>query len=335
MTSRRSAAAAALLAAALAAAVASSGPADARPAGVSTGGVGIRSAAVVGCPLLPADNIWHHRVDTLPLVRGSATFVASIGTAAHLHPDFGSGLIEGAPFGFPITTVPADQPLVPVSFTYAAESDRGPYPIPPTARVEGGAAATGDRHVLVYRPSSCTLYELFDAHRLAGGGWRAGSGAVYDLRSNRLRPRGWTSADAAGLPILPGLVRYEEVSKGVLRHAIRMTVPQTKKAFLWPARHFASTSTNAALPPMGLRLRMKSSVSLAGLGPQARVVAQAMKTYGLIVADNGSPWFFSGTQDGRWDNDDLNGLKRFTGADFEAVDESGLMIDPSSGAARP
>ena len=265
----------------------------------------------------------------------SAAIVASIGLTGRLHPDFGSGLIDGAPFGFPITTVPAGQAGAPVSFDYAAESDPGPYPIPANARIEGGAAASGDRHVLIHQPSSCRLYELFDAHRLANGRWHAGSGAVFDLRSNRLRPRGWTSADAAGLPILPGLVRYDDVAAGAIRHAIRVTVPRSRHAYLWPARHSASTLTSSALPPMGLRLRMKASVSLVGLPPQSRVIAQAMKTYGLIVADNGSPWFFSGTQDSRWNNDDLNALKRFTGAGFEVVDESALMISADSGAARP
>jgi hypothetical protein len=294
-----------------------------------------KRAAATPCTVLPANNIWNHRVDRLTVPASSAAIVASIGLTGRLHPDFGSGLIDGAPFGFPITTVPAGQAGVPVGFDYAAESDPGPYPIPADARIEGGAAATGDRHVLVHQPSSCRLYELFDAHRLADGRWHAGSGAVFDLRSNRLRPRGWTSADAAGLPILPGLVRYDEVAAGAIRHAIRVTVPRSRNAYLWPARHSASTLTSSALPPMGLRLRMKASVSLVGLPPQSRVIAQAMKTYGLIVADNGSPWFFSGTQDSRWNNDDLNALKRFTGAGFEVVDESALMISADSGAARP
>lgn len=320
----------ALVTGAALAALAGGGTASARPAGPSP-----VAASAAACTILPADNVWHHRVDALPRAAGSNTLVASIGSAAHLHPDFGSGLIDGAPFGFPITTVPAGQSGVPVTFGYAAESDAGPYPLPTNARIEGGPAATGDRHVLLYQPSSCRLYELFDAHRLSTGRWRAGSGAVYDLRSNLLRPLGWTSADAAGLPILPGLVRYDEVAAGVVRHAVRVTVPRSRTAYLWPARHFASTSASSALPPMGLRLRMKASVSLAGLSPQARVIAQAMKSYGLIVADNGSAWFFSGTQDSRWANDDLGGLKRFTGADFEAVDESGLMLSIGSGAARP
>jgi hypothetical protein len=293
------------------------------------------AAAAVACTVLPADNIWNHRVDRLPVPSSSAALVRSIGPTGHLHPDFGSGLIDGAPFGFPITTVPAGQALVPVGFDIPQESDPGPYPIPANARIEGGAGSTGDRHVLVYQPSSCRLYELFAAHRLANGSWHAGSGAVFNLRSDRLRPRNWTSADAAGLPILPGLVRYDEVAAGAIRHAIRVTVSRSRNTFLWPARHQASSLTGASLPPMGLRLRMKASVSLAGLPPQSRVIAQAMKTYGLIVADNGSSWFFSGTQDSRWNNDDLNALKAFTGADFEVVDESGLMISPDSGAAKP
>ena len=292
-------------------------------------------AAAAACTVLPANNIWNHRVDRLTVPASSAAIVASIGLTGRLHPDFGSGLIDGAPFGFPITTVPVGQAGVPVSFDYAAESDPGPYPIPANARIEGGAGATGDRHLLIHQPSSCRLYELFDAHRLANGRWHAGSGAVFDLRSNRLRPRGWTSADAAGLPILPGLVRYDEVAGGAIRHAIRVTVPRSRNTYLWPARHRASTLTSSSLPPMGLRLRMKASVSLVGLPAQSRVIAQAMQSYGLIVADNGSPWFISGTQDSRWRNDDLNVLKRFTGTSFEVVDESALMISVDSGAARP
>lgn len=290
-------------------------------------------APPVGCPLFPRTNIWHRRVDDLPVLRRSAALVTSIGRTARVHPDFGSGLVDGAPFGFPVTRVPVGQGLVRVRFDDADESDPGPYPVPRAARVEGGAAATGDRHVILYDQAHCRLYELYDAHPRSDGSWRAGSGAVYDLRSNRLRPAGWTSADAAGLPILPGLVQVEEVRRGRIDHAIRMTVPVSRDTYVWPARHAASTSADPALPPMGLRLRLKRSVDLSGLHGQALVVARAMRTYGVIVADNGSPWFISGTEDRRWDNDDLRQLRQLSGDDFEAVDTSGLVVSRSSGQA--
>jgi hypothetical protein len=221
---------------------------------------------------------------------------------------------------------------VPVRFGYAGESDPGPYPIPPDAPVEGGPGAAGDRHVLVVQAGSCRLYELFDAHR-EGGGWRAGSGAVWDLRSNRLRPAGWTSADAAGLPILAGLVRYEEVARGRVDHAIRVTVDRSQAGYLWPARHHAGEA-GRSLPPMGLRLRLRAGVDIGGFPYQARVILQAMRTHGLMVADNGSSGFIGGVPDERWDNDALHQLRRVTLADFEAVDTSGLRISPASATAR-
>jgi hypothetical protein len=290
-------------------------------------------ARTASCPLFPADNIWHADVSKLPVHRASAALVASIGAGSHVHPDFGSGLIDGSPFGIPVTRVPAGQRRVKVTFDYAGESDRGPYPIPANALVEGGSGG-GDRHVILHDPVGCRLYELYAAQR-TGRGWHAGSGAVYDLRSNRLRPDGWTSADATGLPIMAGLVRYEEVASGRIDHAIRVTVPRSRGSYVWPARHAASERRDASLPPMGLRLRLKASVDISRLPRQARVVAQALKTYGVIVADNGSPWFISGTQDRRWNNDALGALKDFTGADFEAVDTSRLMVDRNSGRVRP
>ena len=300
------------------------------PVGVS----GARNVAAVACTILPSNNVWHSPVTSLPLNRRSATYVRSIGASSHLHPDFGSGLIDGAPFGMPITIVRHPAAAVRITFEYASESNHGPYRIPATALVEGGSRSTGDRHVIVLDTSTCTAYELYDAHRHSDGSWTAGSGAIYNLRSNALRPAGWTSADAAGLPIVAGLVRYSEVANGRIDHAIRMTVPRTDLAYLWPARHYAAYGHNAALPPMGLRLRLKKSVSLAGLPPQARIIAQALKTYGAIVADNGSAWYITGTQDSRWSNSQLNTLKRFTGANFEAVSESGLQISANSGQAR-
>jgi hypothetical protein len=290
-------------------------------------------SAAAGCSILPPDNVWHADVSRLPVLAQSSAYVASIGAAKPVHPDFGAGRIDGAPFGIPVTTIRPDQARVPVRFEYAGESDPGPYPIPPNAQIEGGPNADGDRHVILYDPAGCKLYELYDAHP-QGTGWAAGSGAVYDLRSNRLRRAGATSADAAGLPILPGLVRYEEVKAGHIDHAIRLTAPQTRNAYLWPARHAASTRTDANLPPMGLRLRLKASVDVSRLPGPARVVAEALKRYGAILADNGSAWYLSGTQDDRWDNDALNALKSLRGDQFEAVDESGLMVSADSGQVR-
>jgi hypothetical protein len=293
---------------------------------------GAPSLAASGCPLFPADNVWHADVSRLPAHPRSGAYLAAIGRGAGIHADFGSGTWDGGPIGIPYTVVPASQPKVPVSFGYAGESDPGPYPIPPGAPVEGGPDAGGDRHVLVVQAGTCRLYELFDAHR-EGAGWRAGSGAVFDLRANRLRPDGWTSADAAGLPILAGLVRYEEVARGRVDHAIRVTVDRSQAAHLWPARHHAG-QVGASLPPMGLRLRLRAGVDIAGFPSQARVILQAMRTYGLVVADNGSSGFIGGVPDERWDNDALHQLGRITLADFEAVDTTALRVSNASAAAR-
>ena len=226
------------------------------------------------CPVLPRNNPWNQRVDALPVAAGSAAITASIGLDRPVHPDFGSGLWEGAPIGIPYRVVGARQRRVPVSFGYAGESDRGPYPIPANAPIEGGPRSDGDRHVLIVDRARCRLYELFDAHRVAGGRrWRAGSGAIFDLRSNRLRPAGWTSADAAGLPILPGLARFEDVRRGRIDHALRITVPRSRREFVYPARHFASPFTDPDLPPMGLRLRLRAGVEAAGTASGAQVVA--------------------------------------------------------------
>ena len=277
------------------------------------------------CPVLPKGNHFNQRVDRLPVARNSQTLVDSIGRAAGFHADFGSGTYDGGPIGIPYTVVRGSQKKVPVTFEYADESDGRRYPIPPNAPIEGGRNADGDRHVLIVDRDRCRLYELFDARPQAGGTrWTAGSGAIFDLRSNRLRPAGWTSADAAGLPILPGLARYDEVAKGSIDHALRFTARRTRRAYVYPARHFASDDSDPSLPPMGLRVRLKAGTSLAGLGPQARVVARALKRYGALLADNGSPWYFSGAPDRRWDNDDLHTLDRLTGADFEVVDTSSL-----------
>jgi hypothetical protein len=271
------------------------------------------------CPIFPADNPWNQRVDRLPVAQDSAALIRSIGAGSSLHPDFGSGTWEGAKIGIPITVVGAATKTVPVVFDYADESDRGPYPIPAGVAIEGGS----DRHALLVDRTSCRLYELFALER-KGGGWHAGSGAIWDLRSNRLRPAGWTSADAAGLPILPGLARFDEVARGRIDHALRFTAERTRRAYLYPARHHAGDSTDPSLPPMGLRLRLRANYPLRGFGPQARIVLEALKRYGMILADNGSSLYVTGAPDPRWDNDDLHALGRVTGADFEVVDTRSL-----------
>jgi hypothetical protein len=275
------------------------------------------------CTVFPADNPWNRRVDTLPVAAGSAATIATIGLAKTMHADFGSGLWDGGPIGIPITVVGKGQAKSTVRFEYADESDRGPYPIPTGVKIEGGAGSDGDRHALIVDRDACRLYELY-ALRRTRGRWTAGSGAIWDLRSNRVRPAGWTSADAAGLPILPGLARYDEVAKGHIDHALRFTVSHTRRAYVWPARHYASSLTDPALPPMGARLRLKADFDISGFPRQARVVLQALKQYGMIVADNGSDWYVSGAPDPRWSNDDLHTLGRVPGSAFEVVDTSSL-----------
>ena len=284
------------------------------------------------CPTFPADSVWHADVSHLPVHPSSAQYVSSIGSTAHAHADFGSGTWDGGPIGIPYNVVGAGQPTTSVTFDYDDESDHVPYPIPANPAIEGGPDSTGDRHVLIVDSSTCTLYELFDAQPNGDGTWHAGSGAVWDLNNNALRPDTWTSADAAGLAILPGLVRYDEVASGRIDHAIRVTVPRSDRSYLWPARHQAGTA-DPSLPPMGLRLRLRADFDVSTYAPEVQVILQAMKTYGLIVADNGSPWYISGVPDERWDNDHLHELGNLTGADFEAVDESTLMVDPNSGQA--
>ena len=287
--------------------------------------------SIAGCPIFPADNVWNTPIDQLPVDSHSSIYIATIGSTKGLHPDFGT-VWEGAPIGIPYTIVPGSQPKVGITFYYDDESDPGPYPIPPDAAIEGGDDSTGDRHVLVLDRDNCILYETFDSWPQPNGSWEAGSGAVYDLNSNDLRPSGWTSADAAGLPILPGLVRYDEVAAGEIRHAIRFTAPQTRKAYIWPARHYASSLTGTNYPPMGQRFRLKASFDISGFSPEVQVILRALKKYGMILADNGSSWFISGAPDSRWNDDILvNELKLVKGSHFEAVDESSLMVDPDSG----
>jgi hypothetical protein len=274
--------------------------------------------SIGGCQMLPADNPWNQKVTGLAVRSDSSRFISSISASGktELHPDFGGA---GA-YGIPYAVVPASQPEVPIDYqAYGAESDPGPFPIPGSAPVEGGSASDGDRHVLVVQQGSCHLYELGRAF-WQGNHWDADVGVNWDLGSNALRPAGWTSADAAGLPILPGLVRYDEVAAGHIDHAVRFTVHDSQKGYILPATHDASSSTNAALPPMGLRLRLKASFSLAGYHGESLVILQALKTYGMIVADNGSSWYISGAADPRWNDDDLSQLKGVPGSAFEAVD---------------
>jgi hypothetical protein len=265
---------------------------------------------LAGCPVFPASNQWNQRVDTLPVAPGSDAIVAAIGADKPVHPDFGSGLWDGGPIGIPYNVVTAKTPRVKLGFDYADESDRVAYPIPPHVKLEYGS----DHHALLLDRSACKLYELYALH-----GRHAGSGAVWNLRSNKVRPAGWTSADAAGLPILPGLARYDEVGRGHIDHALRFTVERTRRAYVYPARHFASDLTDPNLPPMGLRFRLKASFDTSKFPRQARIVLEALKRYGMIVADNGSSWFISGAPDPHWSNDDLHTLGRVTGADFEVV----------------
>jgi hypothetical protein len=277
------------------------------------------------CPIFPASNQWNMRVDNLPVAGNSDTLVRSIGADASVHADFGSGLYNGGPIGIPYTTVSGHQRKVHVSFQYSDESNRGPYPIPSNVPIEGGRGSSGDRHAIIVDRTHCKLYELYALYPPSGGhGWTAGSGAIWNLRSNRLRPKTWTSADAAGLPILPGLARYDEVRRGSIDHALRFTVPETRKAFIYPARHYASSSDDPSLPAMGQRFRLKKSFDDSHYPRQARIVLEALKRYGMILADNGSSWYISGAPSRGWNNDDLHTLGQVKGSDFEAVDTSSL-----------
>jgi hypothetical protein len=272
------------------------------------------------CPIFPKSNPLNQDISHAPVDPRSAAYIASIGLGGRLHPDFGTN----PSYGIPYTVVGAHQPKVPIKFTeYGEESNPGPYPIPANAPVEG-AGEEGDRHVLVLQEGSCKLYEL-DAAQRSPGGWNAGSGAVFSLRSNALRPNGWTSADAAGLPILPLLVRYPEVHAGQIDHALRVTVQRTQAGFIHPATHLASANADPALPPMGLRLRLKGSYSLAGFHGESLVVLRALKRYGLIVADNGSSWYITGAPDPRWNDADLEQIKRVPGSAFEAIKTGAIL----------
>jgi hypothetical protein len=285
-----------------------------------------------GCPILPANNIWNTPVQSLPVLSNSSSMVTTIGPTTGLHADFGAGLWDGGPIGIPFITVPGSQTKYPATFTYADESDPGPYAIPLNAPIEGGSGSTGDRHAISIDTTNCILYELYNAHP-GSSSWTADSGAIFDLKSNALRPVTWTSADAAGLPIMPGLVTYEEVQSGEIKHAIRFTAPQTRRAYVWPARHYASSLTGTQYPRMGERFRLKASFDITPYPAEVQVILRAMKKYGIIVADNGSAWYISGKPDDRWNNTNLHMLGQVLGSNFEAVDSSSLLIDPNSGAA--
>jgi hypothetical protein len=285
--------------------------------------VPVGANAAIGFRLFPPDNPWNTDISSLPVERDSATYLASIGLTASMHPDFGT-VWDGAPNGIPYVVVRGTQPKVPITFYYADESDPGPYPIPLDAPIEGGPASDGDRHVLTLDVDNHLLYEVYDAHYDAGTGqWTAGSGAIWNLDSNALRPASWTSADAAGLPMLPGLVRYDEVSAGEITHALRFTVPRTQRAYVYPATHFASDSSDPSLPPMGLRLRLKAGYDVSGFPSEVQVILRALKKYGMIVADNGSPLYLSGAPDPRWDDDALHAISQVKGSDFEVVETTG------------
>jgi hypothetical protein len=292
-----------------------------------SGAAAAPSPQLGGCPLFPATNPWNERVDRLPVAADSDAIIQSIGAGVGVHADFGSGLWDGSRIGIPYVVVHGRQtPKSRVTFDYADESDKGPYPIPANVPIEGAPAHPneGDRHALIVDRDTCRLYELYALQR-NGARWTAGSGAIWNLRSNAVRPAGWTSADAAGLPILPGLARWDgDASTGVIRHALRFTVQRTRRAYVYPARHYASSSDDPSLPPMGLRVRLRASVDISHLPPQARIVAQAMKTYGMIVADNGSNWYVTGAPSPHWSNDQLHALGALHGSDFEVVDTSSL-----------
>ena len=283
-----------------------------------------------GATIFPTNNVWNIPISGLPIHQNSKKYIESIGSSKPVHPDFGSGTWEGQPMGIPINVVGPNTKRVQVTFEYADESDKVAYPIPDNPKIEGGIDSDGDRHLISLDPSALKLYELFQVSKAKNGSWSAGSGAVYDLRSNSLRPEEWTSADAAGLPILPGLLRYAEVASGSIDHALRFTAPKTQRAFVWPARHAASSDSSDKLPPMGIRLRLRSNFDETAFPKDCQVILRCLKKYGMFLADNGSSWYISGEPDERWNNDTLHKLSEVTGADFEVVDESSMMVNRNS-----
>ena len=320
--------------AAVAAVVALAGAGLAPIVAVGPAAAGTPVPGAPNCPMYPSDNIWNTDISGLPVDVNSSSWLSSMHSATtHLHPDFGPSGDPSVPYGIPYTVAAPSTPKVSLTFGYPGESDPGPYPFSASTPIEGGAGSAGDRHALMVDPSTCTLYELYDA-RYSPTGSTAGSGAIWNLGSNALRPAGWTSADAAGLPILPGLLRYDEVRSGSITHAIRMTAAATDTSYLWPARHEAGSASNPGLPPMGARFRLRAGYDISGYSPAAQVVLRAMQHYGLILADNGSDWYFGGTADPGWPASLVDELKQVPARAFDAVDESSLMINPDSGQAR-
>ncbi len=295
-----------------------------------SGGPGEGGPHIGNCPIFPADNIWNTPIDKLPKLAKSDAYIASIG-AKKIHPDFGTNLN----YGIPYTEIPPNTREVPVTFEYAEESDQGRYPIPPDAPIEGGSENPGDAHVILLDKQKCILYELYHAARQRDGSWSAGSGMHMNLNSNDLRPDGKTSADAAGLPILPGLVRYDEVTSGEINHALRFTLPRTRNSYVWPARHKASSNGDKNLPPLGTRFRLRADFDISEFSLNDRVILKALKTYGMFLADNGSALYLSGVSDKRWNNDELHRLGEITAQDLEAVDESDLQVSSDSAKVRP
>ncbi len=297
---------------------------------LSTSPAAYSQQVIQGCSVFPANNVWNTRIDKLPVDVNSATYVRSLGAATHLHPDLGTN----STYGIPYNVVPSSMPKSKVKFDYADESDPGPYPVSTKLLIEGGSWNSGnggDRHVLMIDPTAKKLYELYDTHSTASG-FTAGSGAIFPLSSNQLRPNGWTSADAAGLPVLPGLLNYTEASSGKISHALRLTCQHTR-GYIWPARHQAGAQISG-WPPMGQRFRLKASFDISKYSKINKVILTALKDYGMFVADNGSNWYVTGAPDSRWNDADLNNLKNLKGSDFEAVDESSLIVNPDSAKAK-
>ena len=290
------------------------------------GTAAVNAQELGGCAMFPRNNIWNTPIDNLPVHSSSARFIETEGPDRNLHPDFSK---TG---GIPYIVVPANQPMVPINLA-SAESDPGPYPIPPNVPIEAGFGPDSDDHALILRQGECKLYEIYQLRKQANGSWNGSSGAVFDLKANGMRPDGWTSADAAGLPILPGLIRFDEIEAGEIKHAIRLTVPRTRNEYVWPARHFASRLFEPIYPPMGTRFRLKASYDISGFPKDVQVVLRALKKYGMILADNGQSWFLTGVPDPRWDDDLWATIKRVKGTDLEAVDASSLMISPNSAQA--
>ena len=299
-------------------------------AAVQSGAAAIRALPNTTCTVFPANNYWHADISKLPVSSHSKAWLRHMSPSSHLHPDFGPSYgAQPVPYGIPYTVVTSSHPTVRVHFTYASESDDVRYPLGSDSKIEGGSGASGDRHVLIVNKTTCRLYELWNVHHTSHG-WTAGSGATWSLTSNRLRPAGWTSADAAGLPILPGLLRLDEVKAGHVDHAIRFTTDMTDRRYIWPARHQAGSARDISYPPMGARFRLKASFPISSYRADTRAVLRAMKRYGLVLADNGSPWYFQGVSQKGWPSGLLDELKSIPASAFVAVDTSSLKVSNAS-----